>query len=876
MSKHQPPKLARKIFEWYCDNANVDDLLGDMDEWFYKNLERQSPSRAKARYWKQVFSLLFSYAIWMRKKNARYSQFASSAFSLAIVKNYFVVASRSLYRQKYFTIINAVGLAVGMSISLLLITMFTYVSTFDNFHKQKSNIYRITTSYKGDHDYTMASAPAVLAEKLRVDFTSVNLAARINSNFSGDVSLTNVNVPIQGYYTDPDFLSIFSFELVQGNAREALKKPNSMVITESAAKKLFGDASALGNSIEVLKQGIYEITGVLKDPPINSHMAFECLVSFSTLPIQDQDKVINYIDPFTYKSEFVYFLMNEATHLESLEDYLHKISEEASKSSEADVEYGLQALGDITPSTYLSMVGGLGSEWDMNVFYFFGTICLLILIPACFNYANISIARALKRAKEIGLRKTMGGQRNQIFFQFITETVVISTVSLLGAIPLFFLIRKEFQSMLVDASSLDLSLTWTIAGLFLLFAIVTGFMAGAAPAFYFAGLNPIQALKSQSSTKIFSGMWMRKSLAVFQFIISFGFIVALIVFSRQYRYSMNYDFGFQQENILDVELQGADPALFDSEFSKLSPVHSISFSSDILGFHNSVGDSWMRFENQLDSFRINEMFIDHSFIENLGLKIIAGSNFPDGIWNREQHIIVNEQFLKIFNIPTANDAIGKVVSVNKQDLEIIGVLKDFHFSSLRDPIKSFAFRVNPARYQFANLKVAFTDVHDDITDMEQLWKGIGSQMTFKAKFFRDEINEAYEVYVSIMKTVGFLGLLAISITLLGMLGMVIYTSEMRTKEVGIRKVFGASVASITYLLSKDYLKLMGWAFIIGIPLAVVIIDTLLAAAQHYRVQLSVWDILAGMAILMILGLLTVSTQTVKAANANPAETLKNE
>lgn len=878
MSKHQPPTLARKIFEWYCDNAQVDDLLGDMDEWFYKNLETQSPFRAKLKYWKQVLSLLFSYAIRKRKKNARYSPFASSAFSLAIVKSYFVVAIRNLYRHKYFAIINAVGLAIGMSLSLLFITLFAYVSTFDNFHAKRTSIYRIITSYnKGDREYNLASAPAMLAEKLRTGFTGVDKATRITTNFSGDVILKDGNVPIQGYYTDPEFLSIFSFELMQGNVREALKKPNSIVITQSAAKKLFGDESALGNSIEILNQGSFEVTAILKDRPVNTHMVFECLVSYATLPAQNQSYVIHYSDPFSYGHEFVYFLMQDDTHLEKLKDHLSKLSTEVGKNSEADVQYELQALTDINPGRSLSMItGGLGSEWDLTSFYIFGTICLLILIPACFNYTNISLARAMSRSKEIGLRKTMGGQRNQIFFQFITETVVVTTVSLLGAMLLFFLVRTEFKSMLVEASSLDFSLTWTIAGLFLLFAVVTGLLAGAAPAFYFARLNPVQALRNQSSTKIFSGMWMRKGLTVFQFMLSFGFIVALIVFSRQYRYSMNYDFGFQQENILDVELQHTDPALFTSEFSKLSSVHAISFSSHVLGLHHSTGDSWMRYENQPDSLQVNEIFVNHSYIDNLGLKFIAGSTFPEGVWNREQHIIVNEQFLKAFNIPTAAEALGKVVRVNKQDLEIIGVLKDFHFSSLRVPIKSFAFRMNPTHYQFANLKVSFTDAYAGISEMEKLWKRVGNQTTFKATFFHDEINDAYDFYSSLMKIVGVLGLLAISISLLGMLGMVIYTSETRTKEVGIRKVLGATVTSITYLLSKDYLKLMGWAFMIGVPLAVLIIDRMLAAMQYYRVRLTVWDILFGMLILMLLGLFTISTQTIKIANTNPAETLKSE
>ena len=878
MSKHQPPKLARQIFEWHCGHAQVDDLLGDMDEWFYKTVETKSVFHAKLLYWKQVLSLMFSYAIRKRKKHAEHGLFSSSSFSFAMLRNYFLVASRSLYRQKYFTIVNTVGLAVGMSLSLLLITMVTFVSTYDNFHENKDRIYRVIASYnKGEREFNMASAPHALADKLKDEIADIDKITGISSNYYGEVALNNINVPIRGYYADPEFLSIFSFELVEGNVATALQKPRSIVITQSTAKKLFGDEHGLGKTIEILKQGNYEITGILKDPPVNTHMNFEMLVSHTTLPAENQNNIIKYDGPFSYGLEFVYFSIREGGSTEKIKTYLNQVAKEVSKTSDATVTYELQSLNNITPGPDLALMsGGLGPQWDMTGFYIFGTICLLILLPACFNYTNISIARAIKRAKEIGLRKTMGGQRNQIFFQFITETVVVTTISLLGALLLFFVVRKEFQSMMVAASSLDLSLTLPIVGLFLLFAVVTGFIAGFAPAFYFSKLNPIQALKNQSGSRLFSGMWLRKGLTIFQFMLSFGFFVAIIVFSRQYKYSMNYDFGFDRENILDVELQHADPALFASEYSKLSSVHAISFSSDVLGLHHSGGDSWMQVEGRADSSHVNNMFVDNHYIENLNLKFLAGGNFPNNVWNREQHLIVNEQFLKSVNIADPKDAIGKVVRVNKQDLEIIGVLKDFHFSSLREPIKSFAFRTDPSQYRIANLKVSFADAFVGISEMESLWKKVGNGTVFYADFMQDQINGAYQFYSTLMKIVAFLGLLAISISLLGMLGMVVYTSEQRTKEVGIRKVMGASVAGITLLLSKDYLKLMGWSFVIAIPLTVLILDRMLATMQYYSVKLTAWDILGGMVALIALGLLTISTQTIKTASTNPAETLRTE
>jgi ABC-type antimicrobial peptide transport system permease subunit len=878
MKNIRPPRLAEKLFNWYCGQAKVDDLRGDMEEWFHLQVERHSLFRARLFYWRQVLSLITSYAVRKRKKDSRVGLFASSTFSAVMLRNYLTVAVRNLYRHKYFTIVNATGLAIGMSITLLFLTMLIYVHTFDDFHRDKDKIFRVITSYqKGLDQFDLASASVQLADKIKSGVAGIDQVTRINSNFSGEAIVNELHVPIRGFYADPSFLSIFTFPLEEGSTLDALTKPNSIVLTQSAAQKLFGNTPAFGKTISILNQGDFLVTGILKDLPKNTHLDFESLVSYATLPPGETGDVIQYDGPFAHGLEFVYFKVKDANQLSGLTNYLQIISRQASKNSDASIDFQLQALTDITPGRDLAMLtGGLGPQWDYPGFYIFGTICLLILLPACFNYTNISIARAIKRAKEIGLRKTLGSQRQQIFIQFISETVVVTTLSLIGAIGLFFLTRSEFQGMMVAASSLDLSLTWTTGIAFVLFAVITGLIAGTAPALYFARLNPIQALRNQNTRRGFSVMWLRKGLTIFQFVLSFGFIVALIVFSRQYRYSMNYDFGFQRENILDIPLRGTDPALFSSEFSKLSSVHSISFSSDVLGLHHSAGDSWMQFDSRADSFQVNEMFVDANYVENLGLKLIAGSTFPNEVWNREQHILVNEQFLHQFSIDNPRDAIGKVVRVENKDLEIIGVLKDFHFSSLREPIKSFAFRMHPDRYERANLKVSFTDVYYGISEMEKVWKRINPENSMVANFMNDQINGAYEFYRTLMKIIGFLGFLAISISLLGMLGMVVYTAETRTKEVGIRKVMGASVGRITLLLSKDYLKLMGVACLLALPLTVVMVDKTLSNMQHYHVTLSYWDVLLGLVIMFALGIATIASQTFKAANANPADTLRME
>lgn len=883
MSQHQPPRLARRIFEWYCGQANVHDLLGDLDELFYLNLKTKSLLVSKWIYWKQVLSLLFSYAVKKRKRNAMISYFSSSSFSLAILNNYFKIAARNLYKHRYFSIVNILGLAIGMSVSLLLIVFYLHVCTYDNFHVNKSNIYRVTTSHhNAEREWELACAPFSIADNLDQGFSGVNKIVRIYSGFNADAVAGNLDIPIRGFYTDPVFFEMFTYSLVKGNPSTALSKPNSIVISETTAKKVFNSTDVLGRMFELKNVrrakdsvALYEITGVLADPPNNSHMDFEALVSLNTLPADYQTYTGDFKDVASYGGQYVYLLVeDDHAVLPKLQTRLDELSKEPSKRAEAKINFHLQALSDIVPGVDLSTLGGsLGPVWENEGFIIFGVICLLILLPACFNYTNISIARALKRSKEIGLRKTMGGLKNQIFFQFITETVLITTVSLLGGLVMFYFVRKEFQSMMVSGSSLDLSLTWPMVLAFIAFALLTGLIAGFFPALHFAGLNPIQALRSQTHRQSSQGR-IRKGLTIFQFALSFCFIIGLIVFTRQYKYNLSYDFGFQRENILNVQLQNVKPDQFKNQFSQLASVQSMSMSSHVLGVSTSV--QLTQSVDSRDSFDVYQVFADQNYIDVLKLKLIAGKNFPNENWQREKYIIVNEAFLTQFKLGTPHEALGKVFSMEGKDVEIIGVLKNFNYSSLLRPIEAFMIRNDPNQFQLANLAVSFTDAYGSLSQMETSWKILEPEKKFEAEFFDEEIRESYSFYKTFLKLVGYLGLLAISISLLGLLGMVVYTSETKTKEVGIRKVMGATTTSITILLSKDYLKLMMWAALFAIPLTVWLADLILPQLQEFHVTLNFWDVLLSLSILLAMGLATITSQTFKTASTNPAETLRTE
>ncbi len=873
----EPPRLAQKIFEWFCRDTAVEDLRGDMEELFHVNLERMSVRKAKSLYWLHTLSLVTSYAV--RKRKRRNNKFSSTEYNMDMLKSYFLIATRSLAKHKFFTSINVLGLAIGMSISLLLITLITFVATFDDFHVNKDRIYRVISKTNVLNNREFARTPLPLAENLQSEYPGIEEVIRISSDLSGEAEFDGKQIPMKGFFVDSHFLNVFSFPLLKGNVTTALEKPKSMIITEEGAQRMFGTEDPMGKVINLKKFGEFEVTGVLKQLPKNSHIKFELLVPFQAFEIsKSSQKFIASDEKWSDLNIYTYLLLPKTFSEDApqrIDTFLDKIAKKVySKNSEFVASFKLQPLSDIVPGNDLALE--IGQSWDTLSFIMFGILTLLILLPACFNYANISISRAIKRSKEIGLRKVVGGQRNQIFFQFILETIIVTLLALGLAYVFFVIIRNELIPVVVDSLILDLTPTAITILYFVGFAIFVGFVAGAVPALFFAKLNPIQALKSKSSSRASGGSMIRKVLIVGQFALSLGFIMAVTITIKQHAAALNYNFGFDKENILDVELQGVDPNIFRNEFSKLSSVQSISMSSNIMGASNPTR-VWIQKPKGKDSTDVVQMFVDHNYLSNLNIKLVAGKHFPDQREGREQFVIVNEEFLKRFEITSPVDALGETILVpDAGELVIIGVAKNFHYTDLKMQIQGFFFRYNPKMFSYANLKVTSSDMYATLTNMETVWESIGGEKKLQARFFDDEIEEAYAEYYSSIKIYSFLAFLAISISCLGLLGMVVYTTETRIKEIGVRKALGASTSTIAMLLSKDYLKLMLTAALIATPITYFFFDTVLFGQHANKITIGALEIVASILIMFLLGIGTILSQTLKASRANPVDTLRYE
>jgi len=789
-------------------------------------------------------------------------------------RNFFKTAVRNLSKNKFFTVLNVIGLALGMSLSLLYIALLFFLNTFDNFHPHKERIYRVTSQvYDKQENPRYASSPAGLADKLN-HFSGVEKVVRIHSSLYGDAVYGEKKIHVEGYFADPDFFEMFNFPFVKGNKATAITNPNSIVISENEAKKIFGDKQPMGEMLAIEGYGNFLVTGVFKNLPENTHFGCEAIASYSTLKSYEKAGSADTEEGWkSFRGSFVYFRLREDAKLVNVERYLDQIAKDRYQKQDTKASFKVQPLNKIVPGPEL--YDQIGPNWGYLGLFLIGLMTLIVLIPACSNYINLSISQALERMREIGVRKVMGGRKKQIIFQFIVESTTIVLVALVLSMLLSEIIRKNLLSQMVETSPIDLTPTVPTFIGFLLFALLIGTVTGLVPALYFSKIPALNALKGKelktSGRSIF-----RKIVLTTQFIISLGFIMAVIIITRQYQYSVNYDLGFDQKNLLDVNLQNIDPQRFKNEFSKISSVQKISMSSHILGT-GSTAKRFVRTADQLDSIEVSSMAVDDNFISNMKLDLLSGKNFSNNQQENSRMIIVNEEFVNRFNLKDPFTALDKsILLTDSSAYRIAGVLKNFHFSGLKEVIQPFFFEYNPDKYNYANLKLVTGDVVGSIEAMEKLWKKTGGEGKLTARLFSDEIKETYAFYKMIMRFWSFLGLLAITVACLGLLGTVSFTIKKRVKEISIRKVMGATSENLVLLLSKDFIKLMVIASVITVPAVYFLMDYVLTNTQHYSVPIGFVEIIASLFIMMFFVLTTILSQTLKAANANPADNLRSE
>ena len=865
----RPPRLATRFMEWYCRPELLEDLQGDLNEYFFRNEKSKGPISAKIIYIVDVLKFFRIYTI-------RKPQFAYLLIHWIMINSYIKTASRSILRHKLFSVINIAGLAVSMSVGLLMIVFITELLSYDSFHSKKDRIFRVISK---DHNAVeLASASVKAGREIRQGIPGVDDVTIIRREFGGDVMVGENTLPLSGLWADQSFLKIFDFTMLQGDAATALKEPYSIVLTETAARRLFRDENALGKSVR-LDTAHYLVTGVMKDVPKLSHLRFESLASFSTLETMNSKADGELKEWSSVYMGHVYVLTKENTKMESLLQNLNKLSErENAKLTTRKVSLSLQPLTQIAVGKTLS--NQLGPKLPNLAIWILIGLAVVVILSACFNYTNLSIARSLRRSREVGIRKVIGALKSNIRGQFISEAVIISFLALVFSFIIFLFLRKQFLSLDPFIENLvSLELSPTIAFYFIIFALIVGVLAGFLPALFFSKVNAVQVLKDISSLRVFHNINMRKALIVVQYIFSLIFITVTIMGYKQYKSFLTFDLGFKTEHILNIRLQGNQAELLSKALEERPEVQGLSRSLIVMSL-GSRYEAHMKYGDKSDSAKVMMNMINEHYLGLHDHKFLAGRTFTPKAENAEEsEAIVNEKTLQRFNIGK-NDplqALGEVILIDGKELTIVGVVEDFHYETIEEEIEPMVFRyLHHGSNGYVNAKIVAEDWPAFIRSVEDAWRKIDKIHPLDAVFYDDQIEKAYSQFSVMIKVIGFLACLAICIASMGLFGMVIFTTETRLKEISIRKVLGASEGKLVYLLSKGFLFLLTIAALIALPVTYIFFDKVVLSNFAYHEPIGLVETLTGLVLIMLIAFIMVLSQTLKVARTNPAEVLKNE
>ena len=797
-----------------------------------------------------------------------------------MLRNYFKITFRNLWKNKTASFINVFGLTIGLTSCLLIGIYIQHELNYDKFEQKGNRITRVIMGYKFDGGDEMKKG----------NFTSVRVAKVFKQTFpeiEDAVRMTNNSLVVRYndklidekrfVYTDPSFFNLFSYKLQQGDAKNVLDAPNKVVLTETTAKKYFGDENPVG---KVLKVGAdtanYQVTGVIQDSPSNSQIKFDFLASFSSLHTEDQEKT--YWDA----NYTTYFLLKRPSDISTLQAKITPFMRKEMTGQGATVDFALEPfLGIHLHSEY----DGFEPNNNIKYIYILEAAALLILVIACFTYINLNTARSIERAREVGVRKVIGASKSQLFWQFIGESAMLCSAAVVLSLVLAVLLLPEFNRLTEKQLTVQSIFSFQfISGLIVITALVS-LAAGSYPALILSNFQPVKVLKG-AFKNTGSGQLVRKSLIVFQFSISVLLIVCTVIMQKQLGYIQKKDMGYNREQVLVTPM---DKRMLDNlqtiktELKSNSNIQNVSacVSTPVeIGGGYNMRSSIMP-ENQ--QIAVTADPIDEDFVKTTGLKILAGDDLSQqdmkDVSNKDDHqdvyhFILNEAAAKELGW-TAETAIGKRMFLDASRPGVVkAVVKDFNFQSVHEPIRPLV--LFPAvRGRSLLIKLTGNNIPQTIAFIGNRWKELVPYRPFEYHFMDEDFNNLYNSELRLGTVLNIFSSVAIVLACLGLFGLSAYSAKQRVKEIGIRKVLGAHVGDIVTTLSADFVKLVLISIIISSPLAWWLTDKWLQGFA-YRAEVTAWIFIAAGLAVVIIALLTVSIQTIKAAMANPVTSLRNE
>ncbi len=867
----KPPKKIQAFLRWFCRADCIDEIEGDITELFARE-SKESPLKAR---WKFAWRVLKC----LRPEFIKSFESYQPAHS-AMLKNYIKISWRSLKKNSTFSVINVIGLSASLAVGLFLIAVLSDISAFDRFHINYKNVYRVISRYEylgNKDDNYVATTSLLTAKAIRESFTGVESMAVLRRGFDGDVSVLQKTIPLSGYFANDNLFDVFTFPFIQGNPATALKEPFSIVMTEKSAAKLFGTENAMGAVVH-LNDHDYTVTGILKDVPLFSHMHFDMLGSLSTREVTEKDNNRELAWDNMWNT-WVYVVIRDPENLPAVNENLRRLSAREDQTiKNTHIELSLQPLSDIMTGDDLS--NQLGRTLGRSLILVFFGLTTVIILSACFNYTNLSVARSFRRAREVGIRKVVGAGKWQVRAQFVVEAVIISMMSLVAAVLFFQLVKPYFLALNPDLSELlRLELSPSLLISFFLFSLFIGLVAGLFPGLYFSRVNAILVLKGQAS-RVIGNLTGRKALIVAQYCISLMLITSTFLMYRQYKHFLNFDLGFNTKDVININLQGNKPDILINELREIPEVRNIARAGIITSVGTVWGEMMRNPGNVADSAAVRTNLVDENYLPLLEHQLLAGRNFNhenDGTVVHE--VIVNEQVLKRFDIADRipSGAIGEVVRFAGRDMTIIGVVKDFQYGRANNRSgEEVVFRYVDDKPDYLLVKFDGNKPSDVQSKLEAVWKKVDPVHGYDGRLYEDQIRAGFGGLDASMKVAAFIAALAIIIASLGMLGMVVYTTETRVKEVGIRKVMGASNRTLLYLLGKGFIMLLAVASLISLPVTFLFFDKIMLPMLANHAPILFFDMTFGALIVMTIALILIGSQTIKITRTNPASVLKNE
>ena len=803
-----------------------------------------------------------------------------------MIRNYIKTAYRSLIKNVGFTAINVLGLSVGLATCLLIVFYVIDELSYDKYNTKADRIYRVTTKAKlNGHEGIYSTTEGPLEGALKDNFPEIEKVTRLidynglavsASKFSIRKGTNNMQEK-RVIYTESSLFDVFTLPMVAGDPKKSLDDPHTAVITERTAQKYFGKTDVVGQILTINDTSLYRITGVIKDIPSQSHFNYDFFLSFSTLPE-------SHWKGWGYSGVHNYLLLRPGANIKSLESRILQLEIKNSPAPASTwTTSGNYLKAELTPLLDIHLKSNAELELDkggsIQYVYLFSFIAVIILLIACVNFMNLSTARSSNRAKEVGVRKVLGSARKYLVAQFLTESILVTLVSTIIALGLAVVLLPLFNQMSGKELTFTLhSLTWLLPSL-LVIVVVIGFLAGSYPAFFLSSFQPIEVLKGKLATG-FKGSFLRSFLVVFQFSISIFLIIATMVIYNQLNYIHNKSLGFDRTQVLIIKntnVLGKQAKIFKQEIKQLPGVVNATMST-----HQPTGEERSKTglfpDRTIDVKKdvLSEFWsVDEDYVNTMNMKLVEGRDFSKQLASDTAALIVNQAFVDKFGWKGALNKTVFRFSYGLQEYHVVGVVKDFHFESLRDKISPLALSYSPDNGAIS-VRMHTSDLSGLMSKIESRWKELSPNQQFAYSFMDADFDATYRTEQRVGTLFISFSTLAILIACLGLFGLAAYAAEQRTKEIGIRKVLGASVSGIVGMLSMDFIKLVLISILIASPLAWWFMNRWFLQDFAYRENIQWWIVAIAGIVAILIAFVTISFQSIKAALTNPVKSLRSE